>query len=230
MDSDCSTDPDEQLPVFDFLQPAGRSRAEEPRSVHLHHADAAAASSPGRGSRGVCTATADVTMISSSSDDDDEPSVPLAQRIKQKRDNETSASSVATDGRDAEPVWPSRLPGSWQGREMGCGQELAELPLKRARSRDVSPARRRPGRRAVEEIQASREEAPRGGQARERQQRDKDMLREERERQKTERKAVAEAAKALRPEECMKHMVVVVDPGTRNLKPGLTVNSSQMFF
>ncbi|XP_030610241.1 crossover junction endonuclease EME1 isoform X2 [Archocentrus centrarchus] len=249
--SDCSSDPDEELPVFDFLQPArhlsqaSQRQAEKPHLVDLDDSDASAAavSSPGRGSRGVCTGTADVTIISSSSDDDDEPYVPLAQRIKQKRDNVISASSVATNGNGAEHFLPSGLAssqlscqngflesecllGSYQVRKMGREQDLEELPLKRARSIDTSPAKRRPGKRVVEEIQASGEEALRRRQARERQQRDKDVLREERERQKTERKALAEAAKALRPEECIKHMVVVVDPALLQLEGGGTLLAS----
>lgn len=53
--SDCTSDPDEELPVFDFLQPASHRRAEKPDLVDFDGSDAAAAavSSPGRGSGGV---------------------------------------------------------------------------------------------------------------------------------------------------------------------------------
>ena len=37
--------------------------------------------------------------------------------------------------------------------------------------------------------------------------------RAEKERARAEKKALAETVKALRPEECIKHMVAVVDPG-----------------
>lgn len=90
---------------------------------------------------------------------------------------------------------------------------LPPKPLSSTGSTSTSPAKRKPAKRTVEEIQASREEALKRREARERQQRGKEALRQEQERQKAKRKALAEAAKALRPEECIKHMVVAVDPG-----------------
>lgn len=226
--SDCTSDPDEELPVFDFLQPASHRRAEKP-DFDGFDAAAAAVSSPGRGSGGVCMGMANVTIISSSSDDDDAPYVPLAQRIKARRDNVISTSSIVTNENDAEHCLPLCLPssqfsgqngfsesecplGSHQVRKMGCGQEL---PLNGARNTDTFPSKRKLGKRMVEEIQVSREVALSKREAKKRQQPDKDVLREERERQKMERKALAEAARALRPEECIKHMVVVVDPGKK---------------
>lgn len=65
----------------------------------------------------------------------------------------------------------------------------------------------------VEAIQTSKEEALKRRKAREGVQQDKNLLRQEKEREKSERKDLAEAAKTLRPEEYIKYMVVVVDPG-----------------
>uniref|UniRef100_A0A096MBS5 Essential meiotic structure-specific endonuclease 1 n=1 Tax=Poecilia formosa TaxID=48698 RepID=A0A096MBS5_POEFO len=72
----------------------------------------------------------------------------------------------------------------------------------------------------------SREEALRRRQARERRQQDREALKQEQERQKAERRALAEASKALRPEECIKHMVVAVDPALLQLEGGGTLLAS----
>jgi len=181
--SDSTSDLDEELPVFDFLQ-AGRRRA----SQSLVEASAAKGDAAAGG-----TGAADVLMISSDSDDC-APYVPLAQRLEQRRRKAISPSSssssssyaAAGNGEDGERCPPSNLP-----RPNGPSGSDWLLGLRQARtaSRGASPVRRKPAGRG--------------------QQKDK----EERERQKAERKALAEAAKALRPEECIKRMVVAVDPG-----------------
>lgn len=205
-------------------------------------AEEAATFSSAKGNAGACRGTADVMMISSESDDD-APYVPLAQRLLQRQDNAISASSTVTNGKDAEQYSPSNLANSQLFRQNGFSEserplsfhqvrtvshgvsdgseEVAALPQRRQSpkprygtgSTDASPTKRKPAKRTVEEIQASREEALRRLQATERQQKGKEALRQEQDRQKAERKALAEAAKALRPEECIKHMVVAVDPG-----------------
>ncbi|XP_040922599.1 crossover junction endonuclease EME1 [Toxotes jaculatrix] len=258
-----TSDLDEELPVFDFLQPGrhisqtSKSSTEKPDLVYLDDSDEgdAAISSLVRDNAGKCTGTADVTMISSDSDDD-APYIPLAQRLKKKQDNVISASSALTNGKDSELCSPSNLAslqlscqygfpesepplGFHQVRTVSQGasdgpEEVAALPqhwlplkpFSSAGSTDTSPAKRKPAKRTVEEIQASREEALRRRQARVRQQRDKEVLRLEQERQKAERKALAEAAKALRPEECIKHMVVAVDPALLQLEGGGTLLAS----
>lgn len=210
--SDSTSDLDEELPVFDFLQPgrgrASRSHAGKPDS---ECSDAKATS---KGNAGA----ADVLMISSDSDDC-APYVPLAQRLKQRQGNAISASSAVGNGEDAERCSPSDLASARLLPQNGSAESERPLGLHQVRtvsrgvsSGDTSPARRKPAKR-TEEIQASREEALRRRQAREGQQKGKEALKEEQERQKAERKALAEAAKALRPEECIKHMVVAVDPG-----------------
>lgn len=244
--SDFSSDLEEELPVFDFLQPGRHlsqtSRSQKADLVDLADSDAEGASSlPAlvKGNAG----TADVMMISSDSDDD-APHVPLAQRLKQRQDNVISASSTVTNVKNAEQYSQSNLASSQLSRQDGLEESEPLLPLSfcqvrtgsqgasdgsnkaaslqwwlppkppsSAEGKDTSPAKRKPTKRTADEIQSSKEEALRRRQARERQQQDKEALRQEQERQKAKKKAVAEAAKALRPEECIKHMVVVVDPG-----------------
>ncbi|XP_067432098.1 crossover junction endonuclease EME1 [Thunnus thynnus] len=260
--SDFSSDLEEELPVFDFLQPgrhlsqASQSHGEKADLVDLDDSDAeeGATSVPAfvKGNVG----TDDVMMITSDSDDD-APYVPLAQRLKQRRDNLISASSTITNGKDAEQCLPSNLASSQLSHQDGFPEsepplplssrqvrtgsqrasdgpdEAASLqwwllpkPLSGTESTDISSANRKPAKRTAEEIQGSREEALRRKQARERQRQDKEVLRQEQERQKAEKKALAEAAKALRPEECIKHMVVVVDPALLQLEGGGTLLAS----
>lgn len=247
--SDSTSDLDEELPVFDFLQSGPNLSQDSQTHTEELHPDGAGAEEAARFSSAKCntgarTGLTDVMMISSESDDD-VPYGPLAQRLKQRRDNMVSASSTVTNGTDAEQQSSSNLASSQLSNQInlleserafslhplrtvnpgvsGCSDQLAALdqrwlqPRHVSGSKDVSPAKRKQATRTAEEIQASREEALKRKQARERQQRDKEVLRQEQERQKVERKTLAEAAKALRPEECIKHMVVAVDPGREAL-------------
>lgn len=237
--SDSTSDLDEELPVFDFLQP-GRHLSQASQNIGGSNAEGTATLSSAKGNAGASTGRADVMMISSDSDDD-APYVPLAQRLKQKQDNVIRTSSTVTNGKDAEQYSPSNLAGSRLSCQNGFSESERPLSLHQMRtvnsdgsedsavalpqrwlppkhlsntgSTDTSPVKRKPAKRTAEEIQSSREEAQRRREARERQQGGKEVLRQEQERQKAERKALAEAARALRPEECIKHMVVAVDPG-----------------
>lgn len=181
--SNSSSDPDEELPVFDFLS-----------QTSLRHKSGPDGSAP------TCTRQRDVMMVSSGSDDE-APYVPLAQRLKRRRDNTVSASSSTLSTKDTEPQPLCSLSIRHQLPRHQKG--VATLPL---------PKRKR-AMCSVEEIQASREEVLNSREVRERVHQDRQLLREEKEKEKSERKALAEAVKALRPEECIKHMVVVVDPG-----------------
>lgn len=234
--SDSSSDPDEELPVIDFLQRKDRSQpVKEPVIVDLEESDVedvpAADRVQGSGGPG----RADVMMVSSDSDDDT-PYVPLALRLKQRQGNVISAPSAVSSGTDAQQNLsncsqntfpePELLPSCTQLRSGICGASLgseegqdeahpglSSKPFCSAGSDDNSLAKKRHARRTAEEVQASREEAMRRRLAREQKQRDREALKLEQEKQKAERKALAEAAKAMRPEECIKHMVVAVDPG-----------------
>ncbi|KAK2821067.1 hypothetical protein Q5P01_024026 [Channa striata] len=244
--SDATSDLDDELPVFDFLQPGRQlgqllSDADKKDVVHLDDckAEDAAISSTAKGNMGECARVADVMMISSSSDDDDAPYVPLVQRLKERQGKVICASSTVRNGIDAHQCSPSnlascqkKLPESVNCRASDGSEEevaaavalpqrwLPQKPLSSTGSTDMSPAKRKPAKWTAEEIQASREEGLKRRQIRERQQRDKEALRLEQERQKAERKALAEASKALRPDECIKHMVVAVDPALLQLEGG----------
>uniref|UniRef100_A0A3Q3H0L1 Essential meiotic structure-specific endonuclease 1 n=1 Tax=Labrus bergylta TaxID=56723 RepID=A0A3Q3H0L1_9LABR len=218
--SDSTSDLDEELPVFDFLSQVSQSHTEKPEAAKF----TAVKGSVGK-------RTADVLMISSDSDDG-APYVPLAQRLKQKQDNVITTSSAAANGKYAEPCFMSNLSSVHQlrtttNRSSDGSEDSAALPPEPLSCTETSPAKRKPAKRSAEEMQASREEAlRRRRQAREGQQKDKGALRQEQERQKAERRALAEAAKALRPEECIKHMVVAVDPALLQLEGGGTLLAS----
>ncbi|XP_071779019.1 structure-specific endonuclease subunit EME1 [Centroberyx gerrardi] len=245
--SDSTSDLDEDFPVYDFLQPgrhlsqASQSHAEKPDLVVLDSSDTEEAPpfSPAseKGDLGAVTGAANVMMISSESDEEDAPYVPLAQRLKQRQESISTSSSVTND-KDAEQYSNNRFSESeplssshqrrMENRGTLDGPEEAALPQQWpppkpsswAGSASTSPAKKNPAKRTVEEIQASKEEALKRREARGRQQGDKEVLRLEQERQRAERKALAEAAKALRPEECIKHIVVAVDPALLQVEGG----------
>uniref|UniRef100_A0A3P9JCL2 Essential meiotic structure-specific endonuclease 1 n=1 Tax=Oryzias latipes TaxID=8090 RepID=A0A3P9JCL2_ORYLA len=172
MSSCSSTDLDEELPLFDFLQPTQRCIQGPPTESEQ----------AAKTKAGVPAGTADVMMISSDSDDD---YAPLAQRLKPSSDPSSSV--------------------SMQNGVLAAGHPPS-VRREEPQSCKTSSARRNLTKRPTEEIQTSLEEALR--------------RRQEREKQKAEKRAVAEAAKALRPEECIKHMVVAVDPALLQLEGG----------
>lgn len=218
----------EELPVFDFLQP--HQCASHTENLDLGGAEEAVISSA-KDNAGACTAKADVLLINSESDDD-APYVPLAQRLKQKQDNVISTFVAVTESK-------LQSPSNLVSVQLPCQINLSEsepplsfhevgtvnsdvyngvvashhrcLPLKHHSG--VGIIQTSPVKWMVEKIQASREEALKRRQCMERQKRYKDELRQEQERQKVEMNALSKAAKAMRPEECIKHMVVAVDPG-----------------
>lgn len=242
--SDSPSGLQEELPVFDFLQPplcAGHTE-----TLDLGAAEEAVISSSAEGNAGGCTAKADVLMISSESDDD-APCVPLAQRLKQKQDNVLSTFVAVTKSKQHSPAnlvnaqLPSQISLSESEPPLGfhevgtVNSDVSDgvvalhrrwLPLKHHSG--VGIKQTSPVKWTVEKIQASREEALKRRQATERQKRNKDALRQEQERQKVERKALSEAAKAMRPEECIKHMVVAVDPGKEGKYLALQMSMSDV--
>lgn len=236
--SDYTSDLDEELPVFDFLQP-NRRLCQDSEKVERDGVDPgnAAVISSSQIITATRKGTANVMMISSDSDDDDGPYIPLAQRLKQKQNHQISAAAAVTNGKHSQEHSASSLASAQLGQVHvrpsinqerlvnpgvldGLCEEAADpsrclppKPLPGAGLTGTSPAKARPSKRTAEEIQASREEALKRRDARQRQQRDKEALRQEQERQKAEKRALSEAAKALRPEECIKHIVAAVDPG-----------------
>ncbi|XP_054913596.1 crossover junction endonuclease EME1 isoform X2 [Poeciliopsis prolifica] len=218
-----SSDSDEELPVFDFLQPhpstdIASQRAPQKPEVNNFNGKAAAFSGSVLGNCG----SADVMTISSDSDDD-VPYVPLAQRLKLRQD-----SAVLTERNQKGSAESMHLLTLHKERR-STPEEADALPLRHlsaSETGDASPTGTKATKRSAKEIRASREDALRRQQARERQQQDREALKQEQERQKAERRALAEAAKALRPEECIKHMVVAVDPALLQLEGGGTLLAS----
>uniref|UniRef100_A0A3Q3VRC7 ERCC4 domain-containing protein n=1 Tax=Mola mola TaxID=94237 RepID=A0A3Q3VRC7_MOLML len=218
--SDSSSDLEEELAVFDFLSQAPQRRTEKLYLDSMVAEEAAIFSA--KGIEGECK---EVAHVISSESDEDSPYVSLAMRLKHSRDNAISASSAVTNVKYVEKHSSSNVANT----QLSCQTNLSESedPLSRHQVRTVEPvalkqwlplrpltsaslSKRKPAKCTEEDIQASRQEALKRRQARERQ-------------QKAERKALAEAAKALRPEECMKHMVVAVDPGLLQLEGGGTL-------
>ncbi|KAM4715355.1 crossover junction endonuclease EME1 isoform 2-T2 [Anableps anableps] len=217
--SNCSSDSDEELPVFDFLQPrpntdvASQKGLKKP-DLNSFDGKPAAVSSSVLGNGG----SADVMMISSDSDDD-VPHVPLAQRLKLRQDSAVLTERNGSNQRGSSES--EHLLTLCQERRT-TPEEVADLPLRHlsaSETVDTSPSRTKDTKRSGEDIRVSREEALRRRQ-------DKEALKQEQERQKAERKALAEAAKALKPEECIKHMVVAVDPALLQLEGGGTLLAS----
>lgn len=192
-----SSDLEEELPVFAFLQPSGRPSQKKPAGSD---ADPSAVSSLKAGDPGAHTGrAANITTISSDSDDD-VSYVPLSERLKHRQDSLTSTSSAVPSGKAAEFCLSSEQTGLRQVKQTTRAEgEDASISL-------FSPAVKKATKRTAE---ASSAEAVK-------QRQEKETLKRERERATAERRALAEAVKAQRPEECIKHMVVTVDLGEEN--------------
>ncbi|XP_036383220.1 crossover junction endonuclease EME1 [Megalops cyprinoides] len=189
-----------------------------------------------------------VLMVSSDSEEE-EASVPLALRLKQRLGNPVTSTTAAHQGRPQHPpsrcpdvsVQPHCAKSSSDPTPAGEfntpllrnpeADEENEGPKGSAavwRSAEsfpwteggVSPPKKKVAKRTPAEIEAARQEALRKRAVRQKQQMDKEERRLELERQRAEKKALADAVKALRPEECIKHIVVSVDPGLLQLEGG----------
>nr|XP_023675192.1 crossover junction endonuclease EME1-like [Paramormyrops kingsleyae]XP_023675201.1 crossover junction endonuclease EME1-like [Paramormyrops kingsleyae] len=185
----------------------------------------------------------DVVMISSESDEE-EITVPLAIRLKQRLAGSTSSVPAVTPPLPASvfQAGSSVLRHRAKADSGSVSQHRALLPLRSeecgkapdftrvAVGSSASGSLEEPGaltdiggsssaggatKRSATAIRASREDALKRREAREKNQAVRKL---ELERQRAEKKAFADAVKALRPEECIKHMVVCVDPGECLLK------------
>lgn len=174
---------DGKLPVFDFLC-----------QTSLKHKSGPNGSAP------TCSHQSDVMIVSSGSEDE-APYVPLAKRLKQRQDNTISASSKTPITKDTEPQPLCSLSIKYQLPRHQKGVDTLPLPK---RKDSMCP---------VEEIQTSGEEVLKSVEARETIYQNRQLLQQKKQLEKSDRKALAEAVKTLRPEECIKHMVVAVDPG-----------------
>ncbi|KAK7122716.1 hypothetical protein R3I94_019726 [Phoxinus phoxinus] len=231
--SDSDSSDSEELPVFDFSQ----SKSRQANLVVLDHSDSEMASVAGPISAlevhaYTGPARRDVLMVSSDSEVE-EAIIPLAVRLKQKQrglgtvataTEETLAFNVAPNGYshlldvpahhinpEAQPVEHNKICRNITSQ---CSSNNAAPYL----TKELSPeaengtylAKRK---KTPAEVEAARQEALRKRATREHQQEEKERLR-------MEKKALADAVKALRPEECIKHMVVTVDPGLLQLEGG----------
>ncbi|XP_026132819.1 crossover junction endonuclease EME1 [Carassius auratus] len=225
----------EELPVFDFSQ----SKSRQPNLVVLDRSDSEMASVADpvsslevRVSTGA--ARSDVLMVSSDSEEEEEEAmIPLAVRLKQKRlglgtaavsAEETRTSSVVSNGCSrlldvpghhinpkAHPVERNKICSNItrQCSSNDSAPYLTKEPTPEAETGTYLAKRKK----TLAEVEAVRQETLRKRAIREHQQEEKERLR-------MEKKALADAVKALRPEECIKHMVVTVDPGLLQLEGG----------
>ncbi|XP_056626457.1 crossover junction endonuclease EME1 [Triplophysa dalaica] len=235
--SDSDSSDSEQLPVFDFSQ----SKFKQTELVVLDHSDSEMApvnkpvTSEVRCPGGA--AGSDVLMVSSDSEEE-EAMIPLAVRLKQKQRDlasavivpeKSQASSSLSNGRSQllnvpvtlPPLYISVLEDQPVERSKNCtnitrqfssvynAPYLTEEPPPAAENGTHLAKRKK----TPAEVEAARQEALRKRATREQQQEEKERLR-------LEKKAMADAVKALRPEECIKHMVVTVDPGLLQLEGG----------
>lgn len=223
--SDSDSSDSEELPVFDFSQ----SRSRQANLVVLDSSDSemAAVADP-VSSLNVYGSTGDtrrdVLMVSSDSEEE-EVFIPLAERLKQKQcalgtaatgAEEIQASNVVPNGYSHLLDVPAHHvnPEAQKVEHNMCKNLTRQCSSNNDapyHTKEPSPeaengtylARRK---KTPAEVEATRQEALRKQAMREHQQEEKERLR-------MEKKALADAVKALRPEECIKHMVVMVDPG-----------------
>ncbi|XP_016387825.1 crossover junction endonuclease EME1 [Sinocyclocheilus rhinocerous] len=228
--SDSNSSDSEELPVFDFSQ----SKSRQPNLVVLDSSDSEMApvadpvsSLEVHASAGA--ARSDVLMVSS--DSEEEAMIPLAVRLKQKQlglgtaainAEETRASNVVSNGcsrllevpsyhinPEAQPIERNKICSNIT-RQCSSNNNAPYLSKEPPPENGTYLAK---CKKTPAEVEAARQETLRKRAMREHQQEEKERLR-------MEKKALADAVKALRPEECIKHMVVTVDPGLLQLEGG----------
>ncbi|KAK3528643.1 hypothetical protein QTP70_006344 [Hemibagrus guttatus] len=188
----CMSDRDsEQLPVIDFSQkPKTLLCSDSSDSAMTHPVSARAAGG-------------NVFTVSSDSEEE-EVFVPLALRLKQKAvaksTCESQKSSVSQNGGFKMKISTAQSVKIVEEDPGAYGKEDEDVGIRKHK-------------RTLEEIEASREEALRRKAERTKQH-------GERERLRAEKKALTDAVKAMRPDECIKHMVAVVDPGLLQMEGG----------
>lgn len=223
--------------MFDFSQ----SKSRQPNLVVLDSSDSEMApvadpvsSLEVHASAGA--ARSNVLMVSSDSEEEEEAMIPLAVRLKQKQlglgtaaisAEETRAFNAVSNGYsrpldvpahhinpEAQPVERIKI---FSNITRQCSSNdnapyLTKEPPPEAENGTYLAKRKK----TPAEVEAARQEALRKRAMREHQQEEKERLR-------MEKKALADAVKALRPEECIKHMVVTVDPGRWQCVPAVLI-------
>ncbi|KAJ8363637.1 hypothetical protein SKAU_G00124680 [Synaphobranchus kaupii] len=185
-----------------------------------------------------------------SSDSEEEPFVPLALRLKQRRGGPPTSTATtcpdppqyASANRPDASVQPHHCKTSSgpspagrpntpvlldleEDEENSEGPTASVFDLHSAEfcpwtEGDASPPPKKAAKRSPAAIEVARLEALRRKEARGRQQAEKEVRKLQLERERAEKRALADAVKALRPEECIKHMVVSVDPALLQLDGG----------
>ncbi|KAI4900299.1 hypothetical protein NFI96_010578, partial [Prochilodus magdalenae] len=222
----------EELPVIDFSQRKNTQEKTKHELVVLDGSDSEMGHPVSSCARLTVTGAAgcNVLMVSSESEEE-EAFVPLAVRLKQKqagtasstgvRESQTSSAHHNSDLLDKQSpaltthhitvVQPEDYPGKYSDNISHQSSDYdAACVAKGSLSRGENL---RKGKRTPVEIEAAKEEALRRRAERETQQGEREKLR-------AEKKALTDAVKAMRPEECLKHMVVTVDPGLLQLEGG----------
>ncbi|XP_059386842.1 crossover junction endonuclease EME1 [Carassius carassius] len=231
--SDSDSSDSEQLPVFDFSQ----SKSGQPNLVVLDISDSemAPVSDPVSSLEVHASAGAarsDVLMVSSDSEEE-EAMIPLAVRLKQKQlglgtatisADETRASNVVSNGcsrlldvpahhinPEAQPVERNKICSNITRQCISNNNApyLTKEPPPEAENGTYLAKRKK----TPAEVEVARQETLRKRAMQKHQQEEKERLR-------MEKKALADAVKILRPEECIKHLVVTVDPGLLQLEGG----------
>ncbi|TUC86174.1 hypothetical protein Baya_16683 [Bagarius yarrelli] len=149
--------------------------------------------SPGTPPVSVRPPAGNVFVVSSDSEEEEEVFVPLAVRLKQKSASESQTSSVSQRNSGSDAQCDGKTDGGGPGAPRSYGKEDEDAGVRKRK-------------RTAEEMEEIRDEALRRKAEREKQH-------GERERLRAERKALTDAVKAMRPDECLKHLVVLVDPG-----------------
>ncbi|XP_028825355.1 crossover junction endonuclease EME1 [Denticeps clupeoides] len=197
----------EDFPVFDFLQP----RSGLPTKPDLLVVNGSDSEMPP--TRLAVAEKPAVLLISSESEEED--FIPLAERLRQRQESLTEGHPCTTNGGSATALSSQHKTASAPSE--GYAHISTHNPVRAPKETSApcpeniaQPAKRK---RTTAETEAARLEAVRRRAERERQQ-------EEKERQKMEKRTQAETLKAMKPEECLKYMVVSVDPALLQLEGG----------
>ncbi|XP_056325787.1 crossover junction endonuclease EME1 [Danio aesculapii] len=230
--SDSDSSGSEELPVFNFSQ--SKTRQNNLVVLDSSTSEMAPVANPVsflKVQTSVGATKSDVLMVSSDSEEEEEPMIPLAVRLKQKQcglatsatnAEQSRASNAVSNGcsrlldvpayhinPEAQPVERNKICSNIT-RQYSSNNDAPYLTKEPEAENGTYLAKRK---KTPAEVEAARQEALRKRAIREHQQEEKERLR-------MEKKALADAVKALRPEECIKHTVVTVDPGLLQLEGG----------
>ncbi|XP_062859990.1 crossover junction endonuclease EME1 [Trichomycterus rosablanca] len=215
--SDTDSSDSEQLPVFDFSQ---KKSTEKPKSSPVDSDTLGSDMTPLVIPNASCPARGDVYMVSSDSEEE-EVFVPLALRLKQKPNGlpsqiGTHEVRVSVNGNGnfnihSVPAAAHRVLTNFHPDTDAISHHSTSYGPSRSVKEPVAVTEK--CKRTPAEIGNSREEALRRKAEREKQQVEKERI-------TAEKKVLVDTVKAMRPEECLKHMVVMVDPGLLQMEGG----------